>query len=96
MNDDNQGKGSSSAYIIWGLVVLLIILHQDNWLWENGTLVFGFMPIGLVYHACISVCAAITWFLATKFAWPDVDDSDPAITTASAATAVPSQETTAN
>ena len=57
-------------YGIWGLVVLLVILHQDNWLWENDRLVFGFMPIGLFYQACISVAAAVTWFLATKFAWP--------------------------
>ena len=58
------------AIVISLLVVLLIILHQDNWNWENRTLVFGFMPLGLFYHACISVAAAITWFLATKFAWP--------------------------
>ena len=63
-------------YVVWGLVVLLIILHQDVWLWENGTLVGGFMPITLLYHACISLAAGFTWFLATKFAWPTVmDDS---------------------
>lgn len=59
-------------YVIWGMVVLLIILHQDNWMWDNKTLVFGFMPIGLLYHAGISMAAAFTWFLATKFAWPDI------------------------
>ncbi|MEM9587569.1 MAG: DUF3311 domain-containing protein [Planctomycetota bacterium] len=56
--------------IIFGLVVLLLILHQDNWFWEDGTLVFGFMPIGLFWHACISIAASCTWFLATKIAWP--------------------------
>ena len=68
------------AYLIWGLVVLLIILHQDNWLWDDSTLVFGFMPIGLVYHAGISIGASITWFLATRLAWPDEldDHSAPA------------------
>lgn len=60
----------SSATWIWVLVVVLIILHQDNWLWENDYLVFGFIPIGLFFHACISIAASITWFLATKFAWP--------------------------
>lgn len=70
----------SLAYLIWGLVVLLIILHQDNWLWDDSTLVFGFMPIGLVYHAGISIGASITWFLATRLAWPDEldDHSAPA------------------
>ena len=59
-------------YVVWGLVVLLIILHQDVWLWDNDTLVAGFMPITLLYHAGISLAAGITWFLATKFAWPAI------------------------
>ncbi|MEM9187438.1 MAG: DUF3311 domain-containing protein [Planctomycetota bacterium] len=56
--------------IVWALVVLLLILHQDLWFWEDDTLVFGFMPIGLFYHACISVAASVTWFLATRHCWP--------------------------
>ena len=61
---------TTAHFVIWGLVVLLLIVHQDNWNWTDGTLVFGFIPIGLFYHACISIGASITWFLATKFAWP--------------------------
>ncbi|MCR9201167.1 MAG: DUF3311 domain-containing protein [Planctomycetaceae bacterium] len=57
--------------VVWGLVALLVILHQDVWLWDNDTLVAGFMPITLLYHACISLAAGFTWFLATKFAWPE-------------------------
>jgi hypothetical protein len=57
-------------YVVWGLVVLLIVLHQDNWLWDNDTLVFGFLPITLAFHMGISLAAGITWFLAVKFAWP--------------------------
>lgn len=62
--------------IVWALIVLLVILHQDNWYWESDYLVFGFMPIGLFYHACISIAAALTWLLATQIAWPldEVDD----------------------
>ncbi|MEZ6045321.1 MAG: DUF3311 domain-containing protein [Planctomycetaceae bacterium] len=62
-------------YVVWGQVLILLILHQDNWLWENDKLVFGFMPIGLLYHAGISLAAAITWFLATLFAWP-IDEKE--------------------
>ncbi len=58
-------------YIIWGLVLLLVILHQDNWNWENESLVFGFMPLTLLYHASLSIAASITWWLATKYAWPE-------------------------
>lgn len=68
-------KKSSAPYIIWGLVLLLVILHQDNWLWNNDYLVLGFIPIGLFFHACLSVAASATWFLATRIAWPaDVED----------------------
>ena len=35
-------------YVVWSLVALMIILHQDNWLWTNSTLVFGFLPITLL------------------------------------------------
>lgn len=63
--------------VVWGLVLLLLIVHQDLWFWEDGTLVFGFMPVGLFFHACISVAASVTWFLATKYCWPeDADHAD--------------------
>ncbi len=57
-------------WIIAALVLLLLILHQDNWFWTDGTLVFGFMPVGLFWHACLSLAASLTWFLTTKIAWP--------------------------
>ncbi len=56
--------------IIWTLVALLIIFHQDFWNWEKDDAVFGFMPIGLFYHACLSMAAAFVWLLACTFAWP--------------------------
>ena len=58
-------------YVVWGLVLLLVVLHQDVWFWDDATLVFGFMPITLLFHAGISVSAAVLWFMATKFCWPD-------------------------
>jgi len=57
-------------YVVWILVVALAILHQDVWYWHDGTLVFGFLPITLLYHVCISIGAGITWFLAVQYAWP--------------------------
>jgi len=64
-------------YVIWGLVLLLMVLHQDFWLWQDETLILGFMPITLLYHACISVAAGCTWYLATLYAWP-IDAEDDA------------------
>ena len=60
----------SAAFALWTLVVLLAILHQDLWLWDDQTLVFGFMPIGLLYHAGFSIVCAAVWGLAVVFAWP--------------------------
>ena len=57
-------------YVIWGLVLLLMVLHQDTWNWENANLIFGFMPVSLLYHAGLSVAAAVVWYLATVYAWP--------------------------
>ena len=56
---------------IWSLVALLLVLHQDNWFWTDERLVFGFMPVGLLYHAGISVAAACLWFAAIYLIWPE-------------------------
>ena len=37
------------------LGILLVVLHQDFWFWDDATLVFGFLPVGLAYHAGFSV-----------------------------------------
>ncbi len=55
---------------VWGLVLALAVLHYDFWYWDDRTLVFGFMPIGLAYHAGFSLVAGLAWFLAVRFAWP--------------------------
>ena len=50
--------------------ILLAILHQDVWNWDNDHTVFGFLPVGLAYHAGYSLTAALFWALVMKFAWP--------------------------
>jgi hypothetical protein len=60
------------------LVLAVYILHQDFWNWKNATPVFGFLPVGLAYHAAYSVLCSILMFILVKFAWPahleDVDE----------------------
>lgn len=56
--------------IVWGLILLLIVLHQDFWFWNDATIVCGFLPIGLAYHIGLSLAATAVWWLATKYAWP--------------------------
>jgi hypothetical protein len=52
-------------------VLALYVLHQDVWFWRQARpLVFGAVPIGLFYHACFSVAAALVMALLVRFAWP--------------------------
>lgn len=61
---------------VW--VIVLIALHQDNWNWTNKTLVFGFLPLGLFYHACYAVVASLTMWMLVKVAWPkELDHIQP-------------------
>ena len=56
--------------VITIIFIVLAVLHQDFWNWDNATLVFGFMPAGLAYHAAYSLVAATFWGVVIKFAWP--------------------------
>jgi hypothetical protein len=71
----NTGKGLRGFLVHRILlplsVVLYYFLHQDVWFWRTARpLVFGFIPIGLFYHACYSVGAALLMWLLVKYAWP--------------------------
>jgi hypothetical protein len=50
--------------------IVLAVLHQDVWNWDRADLVFGFLPIGLAYHAAYSLIAALFWAVVMKLAWP--------------------------
>ena len=57
--------------ILVAAVLVLYVLHQDVWLWRSARpLVFGFLPVGLFYHACYSVAAALLLWLLVTHAWP--------------------------
>ena len=69
-NREQIGVRLTMRLIIWILVAALIVVHQDFWYWDDPSLVFGFIPIGLFYHLCLSVAASFVWLLACTFAWP--------------------------
>ena len=52
------------------LAIALAVLHQDFWWWDSNSVVLGFLPIGLAFHAFYSILAACLWALAIKIAWP--------------------------
>ncbi len=52
-------------------VLALYVLHQDIWFWRTPRpFVFGFIPIGLFYHAMFAVAASLLMWMLVKFAWP--------------------------
>ena len=52
-------------------VVAFYVLHQDSWFWNTARpLVFGFLPIGLFYHAAYSLGVAALMVLLVRYAWP--------------------------
>tara|TARA_Y100001934_G_scaffold229022_1_gene275789 strand:- start:554 stop:826 length:273 start_codon:yes stop_codon:yes gene_type:complete len=67
----SASETSSGKTLVLGLFILLFIAHQDFWLWADDTLVMGFMPIGLAYHALFSVICSCLWALACFRTWPE-------------------------
>ena len=62
------------------LIVLaaLYLLHQDFWLWTSvRPLVFGFLPVGLFYHAAYTVGISFVLFALMPYLWPaHLDEPD--------------------
>ena len=53
------------------LVLVFYAFHQDLWFWRTARpFVFGFLPIGIVYHAAYSIAAAVLMAVLVRFAWP--------------------------
>jgi hypothetical protein len=51
--------------------LLLYALHQDMWFWsEARPLIFGFIPVGLAYHALYTLAAAALMAWLGRVAWP--------------------------
>lgn len=65
------------GFLLTGAVVVFYLLHQDVWFWDTARpLAFGVLPIGLFYHACYSVGAAVLMWLLVRHAWPAEIEAD--------------------
>ena len=66
------GAGVGRKRTLLVLVVITVyLLHQDFWNWTRvEPLLFGFLPVGLWYHAAYSLLASVLMWLLVKFAWP--------------------------
>jgi membrane-associated PAP2 superfamily phosphatase len=53
------------------MVAALYALHQDFWFWRVARpLVFGFLPIGLFYHAAYTLAIALLMWVLVRAHWP--------------------------
>ena len=72
------------ARVVWLLPIGgLYLLHQDTWFWRDARpLAFGFLPVGLAYHAAYCLLVAVLMWALTHYAWPThldhASDTDPA------------------
>ncbi len=69
---------SRNRTLMWLLFAVLVVLHHDWWFWTDGTLLFGFVPVGLGYHMLVSIAAAVLWGWASWYAWPPELEDDEA------------------
>src|SRR5262249_49613880 len=67
------------------VVIAVYLLHQDYWNWKKAEpLVFGFLPVGLAYHAGYSILASVMMAILVRFAWPahlEVSESEKKVET---------------
>lgn len=64
----------SGRALLYAALVLLFVLHQDWWLWDDPRIVLG-MPVGLTYHFVYCLVAALLLAFAVRFAWPESADA---------------------
>ena len=61
----------AKTFLLTLFVFAVYVLHQDSWNWTKAEpLVFGFLPVGLAYHAGYSILCAVAMAVLVKFAWP--------------------------
>jgi Protein of unknown function (DUF3311) len=63
------------SLLLYAALVVLYLLHNDLWLWNDASLVFGH-PAGLAYHIGFSIVTSIVLALLVIHAWPDELDRE--------------------
>jgi hypothetical protein len=53
------------------IIAVVYLLHQDLWFWRSARpLVFGFLPIGLFYHAAYTLAVSVLLWVLVRRYWP--------------------------
>ena len=60
------------------LIAIFLVAHQDFWFWRaTQPLLFGFLPVGLAYHAFYTLAVSALMLLLCRWAWPAHLERDP-------------------
>ncbi len=67
------------AVALFVLIAAVYAAHQDFWNWKKPEpMVFGFLPIGLAYHAGYSIVCSVLMFILVQTAWPrHLEETEP-------------------
>lgn len=68
--------GGVQRPLLYALLALFVLLHNDLWWWNDATFVLG-LPIALTYHLAYCLAAMGLMALLIRYAWPSVLDHDP-------------------
>jgi len=70
---------SAKTFLLTLFVLAVYALHQDSWNWTKAEpMLFGFLPVGLAYHAGYCILCAIAMAVLVKSAWPKpLEDVEP-------------------
>jgi len=60
--------------LILALLVVLFVLHNDLWLWNEPGPWLG-LPAGLTYHILYCLVVTVVLLLLVRFAWPALPDT---------------------
>lgn len=59
---------NTHRWILYLLVVVLFILHNDFWFWGTSQIVIG-LPVGLLYHILFCFAASVLMYSLVRFVW---------------------------
>jgi hypothetical protein len=69
-------KRPARTALLYAALVILYLLHNDLWLWDDPRLVLG-LPVGLVYHIGFALATSVVLTLLVIHAWPEHLDREP-------------------
>lgn len=57
-------------WILYSLILLFLILHNDMWFWKSPQIVLG-LPIGLLFHILFCLGTSLLMYFIVKYAWSE-------------------------